>query len=289
MQIVTDSGMDLYLDPADMPARPIVISRHTITLDGKSYLSGQDIQPKDLYQLLGSTTSFPTTSQPSAGEFAQLFAELAVADPDIMCVNMSSGLSGTFSAATTGAGMTPEARVTVVDTKTLSGVMGWQVAAAARAAEAGWSAERIVDLVQRIGAVSETMYTLDDLKYLIHGGRISHMKGLLANVLHLRPVIGVSKIDGKYVQMGQARTMDGAIARIVQLIERKHAAGTALRAQILHAANPGAAATLKEQMERVFTCSWLPVGAISPVLGAHVGPSLVGIGYAPLSEYPETP
>ena len=106
---------------------------------------------------------------------------------------MSSGLSGTHNSALLAAEMVPEAKVTHVDTKTLSAAAGWQVIAAARAARAGWKLENILKLVEKISAASDSFYTLKDLKYLIHGGRISHIKGLLASVLHIKPLIGVEK------------------------------------------------------------------------------------------------
>ena len=89
--------------------------------------------------------------------------------------------------------MSPLANGTVGDTKTLCAVLGWQVAATARALKAGWSKERIIALIRRIGDASESIYTLDDLKYLIHGGRINHMTGLIAAMLRIRPLIGVRK------------------------------------------------------------------------------------------------
>ena len=289
MQIVTDSGMDLYLPADQLPEAPIHVVRHTITLDGKSYLSGQDIQPAELYRLLETGGGFPVTSQASAGDYAATFRRLAASDPDILCISMSSGLSGTFNAARLAADMTPEARVTVVDTKTLSAVMGWQVAAAARAVKAGWPAERIAALIERIVAVSDSIYTLNDLRYLIHGGRISHMKGLIASVLHLKPMIGVAKGSGAYEQLGQERSFQGALRGLANVVLRRHAAGTPLRVQIVHAANVEGAEILRQHLDRLFHCTWMPMGTISPVLGAHTGPTLVGVGFAALADYPALP
>ena len=139
MQIVTDTGADICLPPEQMPEIEIHFVRHAITLDGKTYMSGQDIQADELQKLLMATNSFPTTSQPSAGDFAAVYKRLAATDPDILSISMSSGLSGTYNAARAGAEMTPEANVTIIDTKTLCAALGWQVAAAARALKAGWS------------------------------------------------------------------------------------------------------------------------------------------------------
>ncbi|MBN2003409.1 MAG: DegV family protein [Anaerolineae bacterium] len=289
MQIVTDTGMDLYLPPEEMPTIPIHIVRHTITLNGKTFYSGADIQPEELYRLLATSGGFPTTSQPSSGDFAEMFRKLAATDPDILCIPMSSGLSGSVNAAQAGAQMVPEAHVTVVDSKTLSGVLGWQVSAAARALKAGWPLERIVKLIKDIVAVSDAIYTLDDLKYLIHGGRISHMKGLLASVLQIKPLIGVAKDSGAYEQLGQARTFSRAIGGLVKIVARKHPYGTAMRLQPIHAYNPEGIAMLKAEMEKHYDCHWLPMGYMSPVLGAHTGTTMVGLGFAAINQYPEMP
>ena len=185
--------------------------------------------------------------------------------------------------------MVPEANITIVDTKTLSGAAGWQVAAAARAVKAGWSMEQILPLLARIGDASDSLYTLKELRYLIHGGRISHMKGLIASLLNIKPLIGVEKVGGTYEQLGQARSFKGAVKGLVDLVAKQHTPGSALRVQVLHSANPEGAAMLREQMDQRFDCTWLPLGTLSLVLGAHTGPSRVGVGYAPLDAFPDLP
>jgi DegV family protein with EDD domain len=202
---------------------------------------------------------------------------------------MSSGLSGTFNAAQTGASMVPEANVTLVDTKTLSAAAGWQVEAAARAAKAGWVKEQILALMERIGATSESVYTLKELKYLIHGGRISHMKGLIASLLNIKPLIGVEKVNGTYVQLGQARSFKAAVQGLADRIAQQHAPGSALRVQVLHSHDPQGAAMLREFIDQRFDCSWLPMAPMSLVLGAHTGPSMVGVAYAPVSAFADVP
>ncbi len=289
MHIVTDTGMDMYLPPEKMPEIEIHLIRHAITLEGKTYLSGADIQPIELQQKLMATDSFPTTSQPSAGDFAAMYKKLAAIDPEILSIHMSSGLSGTINAAHAGAQMTPEAHVTIVDTKTLCAAMGWQVAAAARALKAGWSVDKIIELIAHIGAASESMYTLDDLKYLIHGGRISHMKGLIASALKLRPMIEVEHEHGKYEQLGTARTFDRALKGLVDLMLKHHAPGSALRVQVLHAYNPPAADRLHALIDPLFNCTWLPVAPMSPALAAHTGPSMAGVAFAPLEVFADIP
>jgi DegV family protein with EDD domain len=289
MQIVTDSGTDLWL-PKEQAAE---LNIHTVplivTLDGKSYREGIDIEPGDFYTLLEASKGLPVTSQPSAGSFAEIYRQLAATDPEILSIHLTSGLSGTYHAAIAGAAMVPEARVTHVDTKTLSAAAGWQVEAAAKAAKAGWAKEKILELMLRISKASESMYTLNELKYLIHGGRISHMKGLIASFLNLKPLIGVEKVNGTYIQLGQARTFRRAVEGLVRKIESHYASGSDLRTQVLHSFNPEGAAMLRELVDQQFECTWLPMGPMSLVLGAHTGPSMVGVAFAPQSVFNEIP
>lgn len=287
MQIVSDGGMDLA--PEQREGLEIHTAPLNFTLDGKTYRSGIDIQPQEFYELLASTESMPTTSQPSAGDFADLYRKLAAADPDILSIHISSGLSGTINSARLGAEMVPEANITIVDTKTLSGAEGWQVEAAARAVKAGCTREEILELVDKVRAATDTVYTLATLKYLIHGGRISHIKGLLAQVLNIKPIIGVEKEGGTYAQRGQARSLTKAILTIPELIANQYPKGSSLRTQVMHGNNLEGASLLRDRMNECYDCTWLPVSSIAPVLGAHTGPGLVGIAYAPMAQFPAMP
>ena len=289
MQIVTDSGADLWLSKEQAADLAIHVVPLVVTLDGKSYREGIDIEPGDFYQLLEASKNLPVTSQPSAGAFAEIYRQLAVTDPDILSIHMTSGLSGTYQSALAGAEMVPEARVTHVDTKTLSAAAGWQVEAAARAAKAGWAKEKILALLQKINEATESMYTLNELKYLIHGGRISHMKGLIASFLNLKPLIGVEKVNGTYIQLGQSRTFRRALESLVKIMGKHHAPGSELRTQVLHSFNPEGGAMLRELIDQQFKCTWLPMGPMSLVLGAHTGTSMVGICYAPLETFADIP
>ncbi len=283
MQIVSDRGMDL--SPEQQQGLDIHLAPLRLILDGRTYESGIDIQPDEFYSLLAASENYPTTSQPAPGDFVELYRKLAARDPDILSIHISSGLSGTVNAARTAAAMVPEANVTIVDTKTLSGAQGWQVEAAARAVRAGWPKERVLDLVARVSAATDTIYTLQTLRYLIHGGRISHLKGLLAQALNIKPLITVEKTGGTYVQAGQARSLERGIHKLADHLAQQHGQGSHLRLQVLHAHNPEGAALLRERLDELFQCTWLPTGPIAPVLGAHTGPGLVGVVSAPAAAF----
>jgi DegV family protein with EDD domain len=287
MQIVTDSGYDLS------PQQKESLAIHTlplkISLSGVNYLSGIDVQPEEFYDMLQNTEDMPTTSTPSPGDFLEMYKKVAEEDPNILSIHISSGLSATYNVALEAASQFPDAHITLVDTRTLSAEMGWQIEAAARGIQAGWSLDKILELMNQVRETTEMLYTLPDLSYLIHGGRISHLKGLLASLLGIKPVIGVDKSTGKYADLGKARTFKRAIQAIPAYIAEKFPAGTHLRTQIGHAGNPEGAAQLREATDALFQCEWLPDCAISPVLGAHTGQGLVGMVFAPIDRLPALP
>jgi DegV family protein with EDD domain len=280
MLIVTDSGTDVPLSPEERAELNIHVIPLVVTLDGKTYREHIDIEPPEFYQLLEVSDSLPTTSQPAIGDFVILYKRLAEQDPEILSIHMTSGLSGTFATAQAAAKMVPQAHITHVDTKTLSGGAGWQVVAAARAIKAGWPLEKILNLMSEISVACESIYTLKELKYLIHGGRISHMKGLIASALNIKPIIGVEKVNGTYVQLGQVRTFKRAMESLVKEILKKHAEGSALHVQVLHANNPEDGHQLRDLIDATFDCTWQPFGPMSLVLGAHTGSSMIGVAYA---------
>jgi len=281
MQIVTDSATDTQMLEDDQLKVHIVPLK--VSLGETSYRDGIDISADDFYKELDESGKLPITSQPSVGEFVEMYRKVAKEDPDILSIHLSSGLSGTVDSARAAAKLVPEANITIWDTKTLSAVSGWQVAAAFNAIKAGWSLDRILAKLEEMSASAHTFYTLKELKYLIHGGRISHMKGLVASVLQIKPFIGVDKITGKYIQAGQALSFANALNGLVDTISKTLPNIDSIKVQVVHTGNPEGAETLKEKINKAFKCSWLPTGQVSFVLGAHTGPTLVGVAFAPLN------
>ncbi len=283
MQIVTDRAADLA--PEFLEKYCVEFAPLRITLNDRTYLSGVDLDGVTFYRMLSETDAYPTTSQPSAGEFAELYRQLAKNDPDILSIHVSSGLSGTWNSARAGAEMVPEARVTVWDSKTLSCPLGWQVEAAAKAVAAGWPLQRVLEYLAILREKVNGMYTLDTLRYLLHGGRISHITGLVASLLNIKPVISVEKERGTYTQVGRYITLKRAIYGFADIVAGWYGEGTRLRVQPLHGNNVEGVQMMREQMEKRFQCVWDTMVPIAPVLGAHTGPGLVGMAVAPLDVF----
>jgi len=287
MQIVTDSGSDITIKDAKI--FNIHMLPLKIDLDGKSYKAGVDISPDEFFDLMDHASGMPVTSTPSIGEFQELYRELAKTDPEILSIHISSGLSATSNTAVQAAKLVPEAKITVLDTLTLSAGTGWQVLAAAKMRDAGAKLPDILEKLRQIQAVTKTYFSLPTLKYLIAGGRIGHLKGLLASLLGILPVIWVSNVDGKYYDVAKKRTFIKALEEIPNLILKDHPAGTVLQAQICHASFPEGARMVKEALEKVFTLELLPDVNLGTALGAHTGRGLTGVIVAAKDQMPSIP
>ena len=287
MQIVTDHAVDV--SPEQREGLDLHFVPLNIILDGKTYHGGEEFPPKKFYELLAETDRMPTTSQPSPAEFAVVYRELAKTDPDILSIHVSSALSGTYNSAKLAAEMVPEANITLVDSKTVSCPLTWQVLAAAKAVKAGWSLELVLSLLNTVSQKTDAMFTLGRLKYLVHGGRIGHMKGLLAALLNIKPILGVDRVTGMLDERGKQQTVKRAIRTIVDKIAEVHTEGSALRVQIMHGDVPDSVLLLQDLMNIRFECHWEPVVQIAPVLGAHAGPTLIGISYGALGAYKDIP
>jgi DegV family protein with EDD domain len=288
MNILTDAGADLTpVQAAGLTFQSVPL---TFTLDGKTYRSGIDIGPEAFYELLSGTQSFPSTSQPSPGEFADAYRRsIATGDRDVLSIHISSGLSGTLNAARLGAQQVPEANVTFVDTLTLSGAEGWVVEAAGRMNLAGWPLSQILPVLDRIGKATETYYTLETLKYLEHGGRISHIQALLGQILDLKPIIGVEKEHGKYAVHSRERSVKKAVGKIAEMVAARYGGAGQVRVMVMHGQNAPAAEELAKQISQRLNVHLLPIGPIAPVLGAHTGPGLVGVCAAPMAVFEGIP
>jgi DegV family protein with EDD domain len=287
MKIVIDSGADLspeFIKAYDIHQVPL-----KVTLAGKTYLSGVDLNPEQFYDLIESTEELPITATPSVGDFVQIYEKLAAEDPDILSIHISSGLSGTYNTAVAAAGMVENANITVVDSLNLSAGYGWQVEAAARAIKAGWTKDQILKLLKQVGKSTSALFTLPDLKYLIAGGRIGHLKGLLASLLGIKPILTVSKEDGKYYDRGKKRSFTKAVEAIPEIVLQSIPKGSRVRAQICHAGNLEGSQRLVAALDKVFKCEWLQPCSIGPALGAHTGRGLIGVMFAAVADYPSLP
>jgi len=282
MRIVTDSA-------ADMPAEELgalAIAEAPLYIQfPEGEVASSDLTSDAFYDRLEAMVpAIPKTSLPSGGQFAEIYRSVARGDPEILSVHISSGLSGTINAARMGGEeVAPEGvNVAIHDTMTLSGAERYQVLAAAGAARQGWPLPDIISRLEQLRAQTEIAYTLETLEYLARGGRIGRVAALAGSLLKLKPVIHVEHTDGKYTSIGKARTISQALEVIVGRMTHLYEA-TPVWVTVLHGRLPAPAATLSEMLRMRLNVARLEELRVSPVLGVHTGPGVVGAAVAPMA------
>ncbi|MFL0245679.1 DegV family protein [Candidatus Clostridium stratigraminis] len=216
LQLVTDSSADLpkaLIDKYDIHVVPL-----TITIDGKEYQEGIDLTPQDFHKMLNNSKELPKTSQPSPGAFSDLFKILA-GKGSILCLTISSELSGTYQSACIGRDMS-QVDVTVFDTLAGSLAHGLQLIAARKLANEGLSIEKIVEFLMEYRKDSNILVLLDTLENIVKGGRLSKLQGSLAKVLDIKVIL--ENDEGKVKLTEKVRGKKKFLKRIIELIgERK--------------------------------------------------------------------
>jgi len=279
MKIVTDCAADLSakeLEQLGILAAPLFINFP------EGEINATEISADDFYNRLEAMRpAIPTTAQPSAGIFADLYRKIGEKDKDIFSVHISSGLSGTINSAHDGGGqVAPEVNVSFWDTLTLSGGERFQVMAAALAIKAGWAMDKVQERLTKIREKTEVIYTLDTLEYLARGGRIGRVKALAGSLLNLKPVIRVDT-DGKYSTVGNGRTLNQSMDMITATVGEKFG-NTPVWVTVLHGRFAEKADVLSKELKGKLNIAKLEMARISPVLGVHTGPGIVGAAIVPM-------
>jgi DegV family protein with EDD domain len=285
MQIVVDHAFDL--SPEQLDGFPLHYVPMWVNLDGRSYSAGVELTSQGFYQLIKTSSHTPTTSMPTLKDFENVYKPLAALDDEILSIHVSSQLSGTYDAARLSAAALPAAHITVVDSRSVSVLYGWQVRMAALAATAGWSIPRILKLLEQVRRETIGNFTVLDMHHLIHSGRLGLLRSMLASMLNIKPIISVDQISGVLIGTGREMTFKRAIRKICEKVFERFPKSASLCLQIVHGDNLPGVKLLREQMAELLLQHrypdpiWQPVLTIGPALGAHGGPTLIGLAAAP--------
>jgi DegV family protein with EDD domain len=280
MKIVTDCAADMNaeeLEKFGITQAPLFIQFP------EGEISATDISADDFYNRLEAMRpAIPTTAQPSSGMFEQIYRQLAETSKNIFSIHISSGLSGTLNSAQVGGELAKDqAEVSFWDTLTLSGGERFQVLAAAMADKAGWTMDKIQERLTEIRASTEVIYALETLEYLARGGRIGRVQAVMGSLLKLKPVINVSHMDGKYSNVTKVRTIPAALEAITENLLSIYNT-TPVWVNVLHGRFQQGAEMLADMAEERLTVAKLEISRISPVLGVHTGPGIVGAAVVPM-------
>jgi DegV family protein with EDD domain len=279
MKIVTDCAADMSaeeLEQLGVTQAPLYIQFP------EGEVNATEISADEFYNRLEAMRpAIPTTAQPSSGLFAELYRKLAEKEKGILSVHISSGLSGTINSARDGGEQVrPEVQVSYWDTLTLSGGERFQVMAAALASKANWAMQSMQDRLGKIREKTEVIYTLDTLEYLARGGRIGRVKAMAGALLNLKPVIRVAE-DGKYTTVTSGRTLGKSINAITEHLYNRYM-NTPVWVTVLHGRFAEKADILAAELKARLNIARFEVRRISPVLGVHTGPGIVGAAVVPM-------
>jgi DegV family protein with EDD domain len=277
--VVTDSTA--YL-PEDLIAEHGI---HTIslyvTLDGEQRRESE-IRAEaydDFFERLRASSDGATTSQPSVGDFTDLYEPLLADGRDIVSIHISSGISGTYDSALQARQVLIDkgaaaGRIQVLDSRSGAGGQGMMALAAARASADGGSAKDALAAAQRARASLKMWFSIDTLEYLRRGGRIGSAQAWLGSALQIKPIL---TLEEEITPIERVRTRRRAFERMVEFArERKEAGAESWVVQHIH--DPDTARRLVDECRQIFGNDPVFVSEIGPVIGAHVGPGLLGFG-----------
>jgi len=276
--IITDSTCDIpgiWRAQYNMKIIPL-----TIIWGDQQYLDGIDIRPDEFYARLPQSDVHPTTSQPAPHDFRAAYEQSAAGGAQsILVFTLSGAMSGTYSSAAQAATDSP-IPVTVVDSKSNSMGLGWQVLAAARELENGKGAAEALAAAEMVRRGLVYLITLDTLEYLDRGGRIGGAAQFIGNLLKIKPLIYVNHDTGRVEAGIPARTRSRAVDGLYKDFFHRLEGNGKLHLVVLHNSAPDEAEQLAERVHSEYNPAELFISLTSPILGAHTGPRALALcGY----------
>lgn len=276
--IITDSTCDI---PEELIQKYGIRVLPQVIIWGEQTLRDRlDITPQAFYRRLETDPQLPTTTQPSPGDFEQIYREvIAAGAEEIVMITISSAMSGTYQLARQVGEQMP-VPVHVVDAKGPTMSLGWQVLAAARARESGGKAQTLIAAANSARESMVQVVLLDSLDYLHRGGRIGSATRMLGSLLNLKPLVQINHQTGLVEPAGRARTRRRAIETLIQLFFGQFERDQPVRVAVLHGAALEEAQALAERIQREYHPVELLVNITGPVLGTNTGPQALALcGY----------
>jgi DegV family protein with EDD domain len=274
--VVTDTTH--YL-PRDLVTR---LDLHQVSLyvsfEGKTEREADITDLADFYDRLSASSEMPSTSQPSVGDFLAIYEPLLEAGRDIVSIHLSAGISGTFTAAEQARDQLVERgidsdRIVVLDSATACAGLGMLAMAAASVARAGGSAAEAAEAAQACRRDLKVWFAVDTLEFLRRGGRVGGAAAWLGSTLKIKPILS---IESEILPIERVRTSKRTFERLIEYLTARHDDGCdTFFIQHIHA--PDQAQRLVERGRDIYGREPELVSEIGPVIGAHVGPGLLGV------------
>ena len=243
------------------------------------YLNKVELDDSQFYRRLAHLPKgarLPTTAQPTPRQFTQAIEQVkAEGASSIVITTVSAKLSGTHNSAVQAAELEHDVPVFVWDTNSVSMGGGWQTIIAAEMAQAGASFADIVAMVPKLPQRIVTVFTVDTLKYLVAGGRLSPVQGMMGTLLNVKPMLIID--DGLLKPIGRERGRKSAKAALIDLV-LKHVGDSPVRIAIVNANVPDEAKAFEPAVREALNVQELIVVELGPVLAAQAGPGVIALG-----------
>ena len=275
VRIVTDSTCDLTNEIVSTLG--ITVVPLFVHFKGETYRDGIDLTTEDFYRKLAESTTLPTTSSPSPGSFYEVYNKLAEETDEILTITISSKLSATYKATVEGKELCKSnCRIEIIDSLSAVVGLGLIVIAAAKAAQAGCGLDEVIDITKSSMRRMDLRIVFDTLEYLKRGGRIGTAQAFLGTMLKVNPVLTIK--DGLTEGVARLRSRAKAIDYLYDFaLSFNHIEEMAIE----DANTPEDVETLVERLSSTFPRERIHRLKVSPVIGTHVGPRVLGLGILP--------
>ena len=272
IKIVTDSTSDL--DSSIAQDLGITIVPLNVHFGESVFKDGIDLDTDQFFDKLINGNVFPSTSQPSLGEFVDVYKEISQPGDVIISVHVSSKLSGTINSAQQAANtLSGTVDVRIVDTQQVSMTVGLSAVGAAQAAREGKSVEECIAVAESVARRSNFFALFDTLEYLEKGGRIGKARSLIGGLLKIRPILRVE--DGEIGQFSKARSRNMGMLKLEEAVREL---GKLDDIAIVYSTDGSDAEELAATVKDLLPSDKSPfLTRVGPVIGTHAGPNLVAI------------
>lgn len=267
IKIVTDSTS--YISKEYAKVENITVVPLNYIFGEETYKEGFLGEFDEFFQKLESTKLFPTTSQPSAGEFVDAFESGLKDNDEIVAILLSSKLSGTYSSAMLAKNILEGKSITIIDTETSASNLRYLVEDAVEMVKEGKTPEEIKDFINSKKANMEVYLTADTLEYLSRGGRLSTLQSKVGNLLNIKPIIQLK--DGELSLLEKSRGKKKALAGIIEKIPEN-----VQKISICYTLNKAEAMEIQKNVKNKFPKALVTIDGLGPVIGAHLGPKAIG-------------
>ncbi|GKU83411.1 DegV family protein [Niallia sp. NCCP-28] len=271
--IVTDSTA--YISKEIRDAYNIHMIPLTVILGNEIYEEEINLKAEQFYEEV-RLKDLPTTSQPPIGKFVELFEKLAADYDEVVCVHLSSGISGTYQGAVTAGTMVEGIKVYPFDSEVSCMVQGFFAIEGAKLVQEGKSAAEIIRILEELKTSSHAYFMVDDLSNLQRGGRLSSAQALIGSLLQVKPLLHFA--DKVIVPFEKIRTKKKAMKRMVELMAEA-TKGEQFQTVIIHGNRQKEAEEWKKELEMEFPNIEFTISYFGAVIGTHLGEGAMGMGW----------